>query len=41
MVVRVHFPEITEEERKRRHKQLHDAAAQLLKEKIRNETNGS
>lgn len=31
-VVRVHFPDLTEEEQKRRMKQLHDAAAELLKE---------
>ena len=38
MVVRVHFPDLTEDERKRRMKQLYNAAEELLKEKIRNET---
>lgn len=31
-VVRVHFPDLTEEEQKRRMKQIHKAAAELLKE---------
>lgn len=31
-VVRVHFPDLTDEEQKRRMKQLHKAAAELLKE---------
>lgn len=30
-VVRVHIPDLTEEERARRMKRLHDAAADLLK----------
>jgi ribosome recycling factor len=32
MVVRVHFPDLTEEENKRRMKRLHQAAAEILKE---------
>ena len=31
MVVTVHFPDITEDERKRRMKIIHDASAELLK----------
>lgn len=31
-VVRVHFPDLTDEEQNRRMKQLHKAAAELLKE---------
>ena len=31
MTVRVHIPEITEQERKRRMKAIHKAAAELLK----------
>jgi ribosome recycling factor len=42
MVVRVHFPDLTEEENKRRMKRLHQAAAEILKEQEvkRRETNG-
>lgn len=36
MIVRVHFPDLSEEENKRRMKKLHDAAAELLKETLRN-----
>ena len=36
MTVRVHFPDISEEENNRRRKRLHDAAAKLLKEQMRN-----
>lgn len=32
MVVRVHYPDLTEEENKRRMKRLHQAAAEILKE---------
>lgn len=32
MIVRVYFPDITEEENKRRMKQLYDAAEELLRE---------
>lgn len=32
MIVRVHFPDLTEEENKRRMKRLHQAAAEILKE---------
>lgn len=32
MVVRVHFPDLTEEENKRRMKRLHQAAEEILKE---------
>ncbi len=35
MVVRVHFPELTEEETARRMKQIHDAAARLLADKYK------
>jgi len=31
-VVRVHFPDLTDEENKRRMKQIHNAAMELLKE---------
>ena len=31
MVVRVHFPDLTEEERAHRTKAVHDAAAELIK----------
>lgn len=31
MTVRVHIPDITKEERSRRMKKIHDAAAELLK----------
>ncbi len=33
MTVRVHIPDLTEEERKRRMKKIHTAAANLLKSK--------
>jgi hypothetical protein len=41
MVVRVHQPDISEEEHKRRMKQIYKAAEELLKEKIggKRETN--
>lgn len=32
MVVRVHFPDLAEDENKRRMKRLHQAAAEILKE---------
>ena len=32
MIVRVHFPDLTEEENKRRMKRLHQAAEEILKE---------
>lgn len=32
VVVRVHYPDLTEEENKRRMKRLHQAAAEILKE---------
>ena len=32
MIVRVHYPDLTEEENKRRMKRLHQAAAEILKE---------
>ena len=32
MIVRVHFPDLTEEENKRRMKCLHQAATEILKE---------
>ena len=35
MVVRVHFPDLTDEEHERRMKKLRKAAEELLKEKIR------
>lgn len=38
-IVRVHFPDLTAEEQKRRMKYIYKAAEALLKEKIRNETN--
>ena len=31
MVIRVHFPDLTDEERKKRTKELHKAAEELLK----------
>jgi ribosome recycling factor len=42
MIVRVHFPDLTEEENKRRMKRLHQAAAEILKEQEvkKRETNG-
>ena len=33
MTVRVHIPDLDEQERKRRMKKIHDSAAQLLKSK--------
>lgn len=39
MIVRVHFPDISNEENERRMKRIHDAAAALLKEGIRNHGN--
>lgn len=43
MIVRVHLPDLTDEEQKRRMKQIHKAAEELLKEKIggKRETNAS
>ena len=35
MIVRVHFPDITDEERKRRMKIIRDAAERVLREKMR------
>ena len=35
MTVRVHYPDISDEENERRMKKLHDAAADILKEEIR------
>ena len=32
-IVRVHFPDLTDEEQKRRLKKIHQAAAELLKER--------
>ena len=32
MIVRVHFPDLAEEENKRRMKRLHQATAEILKE---------
>ena len=32
MIVRVHFPDLTEEENKRRMRRLHQSAAEILKE---------
>lgn len=34
-IVRVHIPDLTEEERERRMKAIHNAAADLLKEEFR------
>ena len=39
MIVRVHFPDISEEENERRMKRIHDAAADVLKEVIRKNGN--
>jgi ribosome recycling factor len=36
MTVRVHIPDLTEEERARRMKAIHNAAAELLKSTINN-----
>ena len=38
-IVRVHFPDLTAEEQKRRMRYIYKAAEALLKEKIRNEIN--
>ena len=40
-IVRVHFPDLTDEEQKRRMKRIYKAAEELLKEKIKNETHRS
>jgi hypothetical protein len=37
MIVRVHFPDLSHEEQKRRMKKIRDAAEELLKEMVRNE----
>ena len=37
MVVRVHFPDLSDEEQKRRMKKIHKSAEELLKETMRNE----
>ena len=37
-IVRVHFPDLTEEEHKKRTKQIRKAAEELIKEKIKRET---
>ena len=34
-IIRVHIPDLTEEERARRMKAIHDAAAEVLKEQYR------
>lgn len=39
-VIEVHFADITDEENKRRMKKIHTAAAELLKEKIKNKKGG-
>lgn len=39
-IVRVHSPNLTEEENKRRMKKIHTAAAELLKETIKNRKGG-
>lgn len=39
-IVRVHIPDLTEDERARRMKAIHDAAADLLKEQYRMEKKG-
>lgn len=36
-IVRVHFPALSEEEQKRRMKQIHKAAEDLLKETVKHE----
>jgi ribosome recycling factor len=35
-IVRVHFPDLTDEEQKKRMKRIHKAASELLKEKRKN-----
>ncbi len=37
-VVRVHFPDLTEEENRKRMQEIRKAAEEILKERIRNET---
>lgn len=37
-IVRVHFPDLSPEEHTKRMKQIHKAAEELLKEKVKNET---
>lgn len=39
MIIRVHIPDLTDEERQRRMKQLHKATEELLKERLKNERN--
>lgn len=39
MIVRVHFPDITDDERARRMKKIHDSAARLLKSEIERKKN--
>jgi hypothetical protein len=40
MIVRVHFPDITPEENERRMERIKQAAADLLKESMRDKENG-
>jgi hypothetical protein len=40
MIVRVHFPDLTKEERERRMQRIHDAAAKLLKSTLINNRKG-
>ena len=40
-VVRVHFADLSTEEHSRRMNRIHEAAEELLKEKIKNETHRS
>lgn len=40
-ITRVHIPDLTEDERSRRMKQIHDAAAALLLAQERSKKNGS
>lgn len=40
MIVRVHYPDITQEEHNRRMKQVHKAAENVLKSKEKGERNG-
>lgn len=37
MTIRVHFPDISDEERERRMKQIRDAAEKVLREQMRNQ----
>ena len=37
-VVRVHFPDLTEEENRKRMQEIRKVAEEILKERIRNET---